>query len=158
MLIKTRNGKVTQRAFYSYRLFQRDQEGYKILHNVGRLFQEYIVDAYAQTELNNLRFHSTQQKQDQLRMDLLQGITDAVTDGTQLENVGKNTILPSSFTGGPRYMQQLYHDAMAIVRSHSKPDLFITMTCNPRWPEITKNLAPGQTAQDRPDLVARIFV
>ena len=90
-------------------------------------------------------------------MDVLQGITDAVADGTPLKDVGKSTIFPSSFTGGPRYMQQLYHDAMAIVRSHSKPDLFITMTCNPRWPEITENIRPSQTAQDRPDLVARIF-
>jgi hypothetical protein len=121
------------------------------------LFQEYIVDAYAQTEQNNLRFHSTQQKQDQLRMDILQGVRDAVADGTPLKNVGKSTILPSSFVGGPRYMQQLYHDAMAIVRNHTKPDLFITMTCNPRWPEITENLAPGQTSQDRPDLVTRVF-
>lgn len=121
------------------------------------MFQEYIVDAYAQMEQNNLRFHSTQQKQDQLRMDLLQGITDAVANGTPLENTGKITFLPSSFVGGPRYMQQLYYDAMAIVRSHTKPDLFITMTCNPRWPEITENLSPGQTAEDRPDLVTRVF-
>jgi hypothetical protein len=90
-------------------------------------------------------------------MDVLQGITDAVAHGTPLKNLGKSTILPSSFTGGPRYMQQLYYDAIAIVRSHSKPDLFITMTCNPRWTEITENLAPGQTAQDRPDLVTRVF-
>jgi hypothetical protein len=54
-------------------------------------------------------------------------------------------------------MQQLYHDTMAIVCSHTKPDLFITMTCNPRWPEITENLARCETAQDRPDLVARVF-
>lgn len=38
-----------------------------------------------------------------------------------------------------------------------KPDLFLTMTCNPSWEEITKELAPGQSAQDRPDLVARVF-
>ena len=31
------------------------------------------------------------------------------------------------------------------------------MTANPRWDEITNALLPGQTAQDRPDLVARIF-
>ena len=31
------------------------------------------------------------------------------------------------------------------------------MTCNPRWPEIEKGLIPGQQAQDRPDLVARVF-
>ena len=31
------------------------------------------------------------------------------------------------------------------------------MTCNPKWPEIQNNLLPGQTTQDRPDLVARVF-
>lgn len=46
---------------------------------------------------------------------------------------------------------------MAIVRKHGKPDLFITMTCNPNWPEIQNNLLPGQSAADRPDLCARVF-
>ena len=50
-----------------------------------------------------------------------------------------------------------YQDAMAIVRTFGKPDLFVTMTCNPTWPEIAAALLPGQTAQDRPDLVARVF-
>jgi hypothetical protein len=44
--------------------------------------------------------------------------------------------LPSSFTGGPRQMHKLYQDGMAIVRVFGKPDLFITITCNPKWPEI----------------------
>ena len=48
-------------------------------------------------------------------------------------------------------------DAMAIVRSLGKPHLFITVTCNPNWPEIQRELLPGQTAADRPDLVARVF-
>ena len=46
---------------------------------------------------------------------------------------------------------------MAIVRHYHKPDLFITMTCNPNWPEIINNLKPGETAENRPDLVARVF-
>ena len=46
---------------------------------------------------------------------------------------------------------------MAIIRHCGKPDLFITFTCNPKWREITENLLPGQTAQDRPDIVARVF-
>lgn len=48
-------------------------------------------------------------------------------------------------------------DAMAIVRTFGKPTLFITITCNPKWPEITEALLPGQKAEDRPDLVARVF-
>ena len=31
------------------------------------------------------------------------------------------------------------------------------MTCNPHWPEIKAELKEGQKAQDRPDLVARVF-
>ena len=31
------------------------------------------------------------------------------------------------------------------------------MTCNPQWPEIKNNLKPGETPQNRPDLVARVF-
>ena len=54
-------------------------------------------------------------------------------------------------------MSQLYHDAMAIVRAVGKPDLFITMTCNPQWQDILGGLKPGQTPQDLPDIVARVF-
>ena len=31
------------------------------------------------------------------------------------------------------------------------------MICNPNWPEIKNNLLPGQTPENRPDLVARVF-
>ena len=31
------------------------------------------------------------------------------------------------------------------------------MTCNPEWQEIQENLFEGQTTQDRPDWVARVF-
>src|SRR5437667_9124161 len=46
---------------------------------------------------------------------------------------------------------------MAIVRNFGKPDLFVTVTCNPNWPEITTELLPNQTPADRPDLISRIF-
>ncbi len=46
---------------------------------------------------------------------------------------------------------------MAVVRVKGKPSLFITMTCNPDWPEIQCELLPGQCAKDRPDLVARVL-
>ena len=46
---------------------------------------------------------------------------------------------------------------MAVVRAMGKPSLFITMTANPDWPEIVAELLPGQTARDRPNLVARVF-
>jgi len=54
-------------------------------------------------------------------------------------------------------MNQLFQDAMAIARFYGGFDLFITLTTNPAWPEITNALFPGQTAADRPDLIARVF-
>ena len=44
---------------------------------------------------------------------------------------GKMVILPSSFQGSPRAMQQNYQDVMAIIAKFGKPDLFLTFTCNP---------------------------
>jgi len=102
--------------------------------------------------LDFLRFN-----QDKIRSELYRGIVDAAVHGTDLSAIGNLSILPSTFKGGPREMWQLYQDAMAIVRYCGKPDLFITMTCNPLWPEILAELLPGQTAQDRPDLVVRVF-
>ena len=46
---------------------------------------------------------------------------------------------------------------MAVVRSEGKPSLFVTMTANPNWKEIRAELLPGQVANDRPDIVARVF-
>ena len=69
----------------------------------------------------------------------------------------KRVVLPSTFTGSPRHMRGLYQDAMTMVEKLGKPDLFITMTCNPNWPEIKSNLLPGQSPNDRNDLLAKVF-
>ena len=65
-------------------------------------------------------------------------------------------VLSSTFIGSPRWYNAQFQDGMAICREYHKPDLFITMTCNPHWEEITEELN-GASAQDRPDLVARVF-
>lgn len=54
-------------------------------------------------------------------------------------------------------MIQLYQDAMSVVRKLEKPDLFITFTSNPTWPEISSELLKHQKPSDRPDIIARVF-
>jgi hypothetical protein len=54
-------------------------------------------------------------------------------------------------------MRERYVDAMAIVRELGKPTLFVTMTCNPKWPEIQQSLPHGSSAEDHPEIVARVF-
>ena len=55
-------------------------------------------------------------------------------DGEDVGPLGHKLILPSSHVGSPRFMTQLFQDAMAICRHFHKPDLFLTMTANPKWP------------------------
>jgi len=95
--------------------------------------------------------------QGKLRAELYNGLQDAVLGGADLADVGQRIILPSTFIGSPRHMAQQYQDAMAIVGSTSNPDLFITFTANPQWIEVTNAILPGQTAQERPDIVSRVF-
>ncbi|XP_052112761.1 uncharacterized protein LOC107472399, partial [Arachis duranensis] len=123
----------------------------------GRLLQQYVVDNYVKIETGKLRWVRNRQKK--LRAELYQGLQDALHTGeTNVENVGrKRTILPSSFIGSRRDMTQRYEDGMAIVLKEGKPDIFLTMTCNPSWTEITSELNPVQTPQDRRDLTTRIF-
>ncbi|XP_025192330.1 uncharacterized protein LOC112592482, partial [Melanaphis sacchari] len=109
-------------------------------------------------EANNLRYTRLNQKA--LFAEAYQGLVDHINQQHHVDEinpVGRRMILPSTFVGGPRYMKQFYHDAMAIVRKYGKPDLFITFTCNPKWPEIVDNIPHWLKANDRPDLVARVF-
>ncbi|GBL84498.1 hypothetical protein AVEN_117242-1 [Araneus ventricosus] len=127
--------RVTQlQYYYAYRLSQ--QNGFSILHSSGKLFQQYIVDAYVKTE--GSRLHFLQQNQKDLRIELYRELLDALECRAHTENIhtGKLIILPSSFSGSPRHMQQNYQDSMAMVRKFGKPDLFLTFTCNPPWSEI----------------------
>ncbi|AQK76511.1 hypothetical protein ZEAMMB73_Zm00001d018583 [Zea mays] len=126
-----------------------------ILHG-KRLFQQFAVDTYIKIE--NSRLDYIRKNQDRLRADLYQGLVDSMLDGDiRGEKVGKRIVLSTSFIGGPRDMRRRYMDAMALVRKFGKPDIFLTMTCNPNWDEIRRELLPGQTPQDRPDLVVRVF-
>lgn len=118
------------------------------------LMQELMVDNWAAIEQCRLNWISFNQKT--IRGDSIQGLMD-MQPNEDLANIGQRIILPSSFQNGPRQTHQAYQDAMAISRFYKTLDLFITMTANPKWPEVTQALKPGQNASDRPDLVARVF-
>src|SRR6267154_978448 len=139
--------KVTQLLYYAYRLHIRPAaiEPDNIFR-AGRLFQQYVVDAWATIEQSNLNWIRNNQKR--LRADCYRGLTDNVlNDGIDdLAETGRSIILPSSHSGGPCYMHQLLQDSLAICRACKKPDLFLTMTANGSWPEITENLLPGEFA------------
>ena len=152
--------RLTQSDYYCYLLSVRKNTFASFLH-AGKLTQQFVVDAYCKMEAN--RLHFIRLNQDSLRVEFYQGLYDYVRSECDEENnndehaVGKRIILPSSFTGSPRAMAQKYQDAMSVVTEEGPPDLFVTFTANPKWPEIVNNINEYETTADRPDIVARVF-
>ena len=69
----------------------------------------------------------------------------------------ERTFLSQSHHGSRRHLKSLAHNALCIVSEYDRPSIFITVTCNPMWPEIQEMLFSGQTAFDRPDITCRVF-
>ena len=114
---------------------------------------------YARYENSRVQWYRSPKNQRAIRAELYQGIRDALLDDASAtpQDLGTRIVLGSKFVFGPRYMHQLYQDAMAIAREYGKPDYLITSTCSPEWPGIKENLLEGQTAADRPDLCSIVF-
>ncbi|GJZ46369.1 helicase [Tanacetum coccineum] len=118
------------------------------------------IPYHTNTVVEEQRLKWTRNNQDTLRVDLYHNLCDSVTRGdTSAAGLGKRIVLLRSFTGGPRYMMQNYQDSMALCRTYGNPDMFITFTSNPKWPEIADMLAyvPGQKSHNRPEIGCRVF-
>jgi hypothetical protein len=152
---RPKRDRVSMREYFAFRLFPRHGES-DALFRMGKLYQQFVVDTWAATEQD--RLHYVAHNQSTLRAELYQGFQDATSAGDHdLANIGRRTILPSTFTAGSRYMRKLYQDSMAIVRAKGTPDLFITMTANPNWPEVAAAMPEGSNEKTRADIVARVF-
>jgi len=106
------------------------------------------------------RLNWLRKNQSKLRVGKYRQLTDSASTNNQGEKViqGKRVILPSTFVGSKRYMDQLYFDGMAISSVVGFPDIFITFTCNPKWPEITRELGKyNLKPQDRTDIISMVF-
>jgi hypothetical protein len=140
--------------FYAYMFQIREPISHILL--VGRLPQQFVIDMYVKIESNGLHFIRTHQED--IRADLYSRVMDLAAQAEHdASTIGRQVVLPSSFTGSPRGFQARYQDAMCMVKKKGRPDLFITVTCNPLWPEITELLIPGQNYASRPDIVCRVF-
>nr|XP_047138530.1 uncharacterized protein LOC124814662 [Hydra vulgaris] len=146
---------VTLSQYYNYRLAVR--QTFSPIFYGKKLFQQYVVDAYVKVKGQRLAF--IRNNQNKLRSEQYDALHEHVINRANDLNVrlGRVVILPSSYVGSPRALKENFEDAMAVIKKYGKPDLFITFTCNPKWREIVENLNPGQTANDRPDLVCRVF-
>jgi hypothetical protein len=134
---------LTQRQWYRSRLLTDPR--FRIF---GRLTCEYLCDMYSRVEEERLKFiHNSRETLATDHFD------DAEHDGDEQTNIS----LPASFMGSRKWASEQTADSLALARTYGPPSLFITMTCNPDWPEIVAQLLPGQHATDSPVVVARAF-
>ncbi|KAJ1295317.1 hypothetical protein BS78_01G215000 [Paspalum vaginatum] len=143
------NGKkyITMMEYYACRLQQRSDQSMLLLM-CRNLSMQFLVDVYTCIEQSRLDW--IRRNQGALRTELFSGT----------EQVGRRILLPASFSGGPRCKEQNYQDVMAICRWAGHPDLLVTFTCNPKWPEIQCMLdeTGNQKPAERPDIVVRVFM
>eukprot|EP00658_Telonema_sp_P-2_P018033 TRINITY_DN17051_c0_g1_i2.p2 TRINITY_DN17051_c0_g1~~TRINITY_DN17051_c0_g1_i2.p2 ORF type:complete len:285 (-),score=49.91 TRINITY_DN17051_c0_g1_i2:326-1180(-) len=111
---------------YKYLMFTRPTHSTAHLR-CQRLWQEWCCLQFQKSENQRLKYFDSAEGQKKIRAELYQNLRDSVHRG-------------DAFVGGPRYQHALFQDAMAVVRAHTKPDLFITFT----W-------------RSQPELVARVF-
>ena len=154
--------KISSCQFYKFHILPRDNDNENYLLRSGRLFQEFVVIGWSIVERQRLFWHEQNQKS--LRADKYINVKEAIeeradqlhSDDHQRPKIGRK-ILASSFVGGPRWYNSKFQDGMAICAEYRKPDLFLTFTCNTSWPEIQRELKPGEKSQNQPVLVARVF-
>lgn len=160
--------KITMREYGAYLLQIRDKVYVEVFKELGdikiqydtvlcgnALTQQFVDDLYISVENDRLLFLRLNQKK--LKVELYQGLIDAVASREQ-RLAGKYVILPATHVGSPRWYYTEFQDAMARVRVLGKPELFITFTCNPNWPEIKESMKGFESGTNsRPDLIARVF-
>ncbi|KAL7616464.1 hypothetical protein Lser_V15G00051 [Lactuca serriola] len=148
--------RLTMREFFAYRIKQRTDEISLILRS-RKLFQQFLIASYTMVENERLSYISFNQPT--LSVAPYRNLAQAAEDGIEDASLmGNRIIIPSSFTGGSRYMQQNYLDTMTLVKWFGYPDLFLTLKCNPKWPEVIRFVeAENLKPEDRPDILTRIF-
>jgi hypothetical protein len=65
--------------------------------------------------------------------------------------------VPKSVTGSKRHMKSCARNALQLISNFGSPHVFLTLTCNPNWPEIQSQLLQGQTAFNRFDVTVPVF-
>jgi len=118
------------------------------------LGQEWILDQFSRWTTMRLQFlrRLPSNKRGEVRQ-----VAATTSDGS---SVGRQlpAYLPASIPGSTMYQRNLIDDGMALIEKFGAPTLWITMTANPRWPEILAALEPSQSPGDRPDLIVRLLL
>ena len=112
---------------------------------MSRLGQTFLVDNVSRAIDYRLAWHLKHQKD-------IFGINESSTNYENSEEKNEHnddtnkdhTFLSQSFHGSRRHLRRLSANALSIVSEYGRPSIFITLTCNAYWEEITDQLLETQ--------------
>ncbi|GBP33831.1 hypothetical protein EVAR_25433_1 [Eumeta japonica] len=111
------NKNLSAMNYYAYRMMIRTHEENVIL-KCRRLFQQFAVDMYVKVETERLAFIRFNQAK--LRSEDYIHLRDAIHSDGDVQNIGRLTILPSTYIGSPRHMHEYAQDAMTVFQQNSR--------------------------------------
>ncbi|KAK2414408.1 hypothetical protein QL285_037001 [Trifolium repens] len=136
-VVITKRNRLTIMDWLSFCIQSRKFEAQTLLRS-KRLFQQFLVDGFTMMESERLSW--VRNNQSTLRVGKYQKLND--NEGNQDKN-GKRVVLPSTFVGSKRYMDQLYFDGMAISAS-SRAILASTIQVVEEINNYVLSLIPGE--------------
>jgi len=130
---------------------------------MARVAQYWLMDFYSR--VLDQRMSIVGKMKNRIMMGQTMQTSDALNEHEEQDRIAagymdapkNDSYLPSSVHGSPRHMAALAKNALVLVSEFGCPHVFITLTCNPKWPEIVSQLLNNQTAFDRPDVTAAVF-
>jgi hypothetical protein len=131
----------TQCAWCRGRLLTEDR-----FQTFGQLGCEYLCDMYSRVEEEQLKYI----RRGLANVDHHENADDADERVPDVE-------LPTTFLGSRKWASEQTADSLALAHTYGKPSLFITMMCNPKWPEIQARLSSQQNAGDIPIVAVQVF-
>ena len=133
---------------------------------MDRLSQYWLLDLFSRVRDDRLsvieqfqeRIFMGQPRQGKKRYSADDDIDEEERRGAgYIDEPKRSSYLPDSVHGSQRHMSNLAKNALVLVSEFGCPHVFLTLTCNPEWPEILSQLLMGQTAFDRPDVTVAVF-
>ncbi|KAE8740957.1 hypothetical protein FOCC_FOCC013531, partial [Frankliniella occidentalis] len=143
--------------YYRYRLAIRDSE-YEILPRLKKLYALYLLNAGFKVIYEWLSYRATHQSE--LKADSYKTLQKYIREEGMRQNrrIGKIVVLPPGICGTPRYMKDLFYDALAVSQNLGHPSWMITLTCNRKWKEIVDECYRTNTDPNyRYDVINRAF-
>jgi PIF1-like helicase/Helitron helicase-like domain at N-terminus len=159
----------SMRAHENYFVYERIDHLTTIFLAEGDFMSDYILSAFtkvADSGLEGLRHALAYNDSRKATVNELKGLK-ANERGF---HAGHRNSLPRDFKDGDSYKRHQCQRMMRLVKDLGPPDLFITITGNPYWPELTKERIGGGIlecswaqgdnrtfARERPDIFSKVF-